>query len=683
MEVWIYDVECVPNFFSIALEHSTTDERLTFILFHDMIGEDHIDDSLKIAEFLTRKLYLVGYNSFTYDDLLLKFIINMLFNERKLKNKVDKLYKLSKEIISSQTDYVTSDLINRLKWSSMPAKSMDMMRILGLHKPPKLKSLKQTLININWYLIQDWEMPDCTDEELTLYPHMTKEYVNAMPDFDRFVLKEHIPAMIDYNFNDVGGTKAIYKHELPEIRLRFQISQRYRVNVINSDRSHIGDVLLNKYYADATNMELSEFRDSRTHHKVLPIKDVIWDKVYFKTAYFNNLMDELRGKVIVSYSELKQTLIYKMGFEFGAGGLHSVDKPALFKTTDTHIIRDVDADSYYPSLMLNKGVSPRHLGREFLEVFAVIVKQRLEAKKSGDKVTSDGLKITINGTFGKMSSEYKWVYDRMSLLEVTINGQLLLLMLIEQFYEAGIEVISANTDGIVCKIPREKEDIYTAICDEWVINTGIGMDYTDYLLYVRRDVNNYLTVKRIEYNEKKHVGKTVYEDVKGKYVKDVKRKGSFNKDIQFEDLSRGVSMTIVAEAIEEYYVNNIPIEETIRESKDITRFFRTKNTARKYTNIIEVLKDNELVKTTYQKNLRFYVSTKGGTLLKYSDPAKGGDGTTSNQMKGKLVTIMNKIERYEDMSDYHINYPYYISQARKVIHDIEGVTGDLFAGVSF
>src|SRR5665648_505827 len=120
------------------------------------------------------------------------------------------------------------------------------------------------------------------------------------------------------------------------------------------------------------------------------------------------------------------------------------------RTKDFYLI-DKDCTSYYPSIILGLRLYPTHMGDCFLEVYETIVNKRLEAKRNKDKVVANALKITINGSFGKLGSKYSNLYAPDLLIQVTLTGQLALLMLIEMIEGIGISIVSGNTDGIVIK----------------------------------------------------------------------------------------------------------------------------------------------------------------------------------------------------------------------------------------
>ena len=110
-------------------------------------------------------------------------------------------------------------------------------------------------------------------------------------------------------------------------------------------------------------------------------------------------------------------------------------------------------------LIINCCCYPEHLGSEFITVYQDIVRERVNAKKSGDKAKAQALKIPINATFGKFSDRYSRFYSPFLSPKITVTGQLSLLMLIEKLEENGIKVISANTDGIVTYFHKDKSEL--------------------------------------------------------------------------------------------------------------------------------------------------------------------------------------------------------------------------------
>ena len=109
-------------------------------------------------------------------------------------------------------------------------------------------------------------------------------------------------------------------------------------------------------------------------------------------------------------------------------------------------------------------IVPAHINEGvFVKLITWLRETRVAAKHSKEKyidgipkdVLAQVLKIVINSIYGKLGFERGDICDRLAVLKVTINGQLLLLKLCEELELNGIQVYSANTDGIVVKVYKK------------------------------------------------------------------------------------------------------------------------------------------------------------------------------------------------------------------------------------
>lgn len=252
-----------------------------------------------------------------------------------------------------------------------------------------------------------------------------------------------------------------------------------------------------------------------------------------------------------------------------------------------------------------------------------------------------------------MGSEKSFLCDKKAMYKVTINGQLFLLMLIERLEDAGIHVISANTDGIVTIVPKGLEETADNICHWWEKHLGLELEFTSYSKYITEGVNSYLTVKT---------------DGKKKF------KGRMNPKMYLEDLSKGYNSPIVAKAVTEYFINGTPVMETLRNSKSILDFCCTQNVNRKYYIEYTHVVDHKMVVEEVQRNTRFYVSLTGGSLMKVE--ILGWDENNQPKLKksslcaGQRVTVCNFVED-KDISELNINYLYYYNECMAIIEPIE------------
>jgi hypothetical protein len=279
-------------------------------------------------------------------------------------------------------------------------------------------------------------------------------------------------------------------------------------------------------------------------------------------------------------------------------------------------------------------------------IYEELFKQRLQAQKDGDKATNSGLKLALNGTFGKSNDKFSLFYDPKYFISITINGQLLLSMLAESFADliSDITILQVNTDGITVRLHDKDIVDLKEICQKWQEKTGLVLEFKEYKQMVIRDVNNYMAVDT---------------DDKPKY------KGCFeiipmqNGSIAY---NKDWSMRVVPKALDAYYRLGIPIEEFITNHDNIYDFclsFRARsgwNLYRQYINDnLKIISKEQL-----QKTIRYYVSVNGDLLIKENE-----EGSVIQLESGFVCTLFNKYVK-KNIKDYNINYSYYITQANKI-----------------
>lgn len=323
----------------------------------------------------------------------------------------------------------------------------------------------------------------------------------------------------------------------------------------------------------------------------------------------------------------ERVMVADRQYQMGIGGLHSCEKGQSVIPGSSYFLADWDVASYYPSIILQQGLYPEHLGRDFLTIYESIVNRRLEAKRTGDKVTADSLKITINGSFGKFGSKYSALYSPNLLIQTTITGQLALLMLIERMASIGVDTVSANTDGVVLYGPCSLESEVGRVAWDWMLDTSYTLERTDYSAMTSRDVNNYLAVK-------------LDGSIKGK--------GCFADP----GLMKNPENQIVYEAVKDNVAKGTPIEQTIRGCHDVLKFL----TVRKVTGGA-VWNDESVGKT-----VRFYYSNAvpSDRCILYK---KNGNRVPKSAGSKPLMNLPDNLP--DD-----IDYPVYIEAAEKLLCEV-------------
>lgn len=643
-----------------------------------VLYEDDDTDLFSLLYWLQQKADYFGYNNKKYDRLMLSALL-MYYNQFDKPSKlITFLYETSQRVIrSSNNDTLwTDNFTSLILRNNVAFRDLDLFQIFRLDHYHK--SLKQTSINIKWYNLKEYTMPPIGDLDRHYYHERLPE-AKGMTDrelnihyrnvFERFIPKEYLNEMADYNDNDVYIVAELIRMNQEEVLLRYRISEEYKVDVYSASRSTIADKVIVKLYSKFTGLHPKAFIDTKTIRRKILVSEILSDKIAFSTPELNDILSDIRSLTLRGEKGEFDREFTFMGtsYTIATGGLHSNEIPAVYVENSDSIIVDRDVASYYPNMIRSLKVCQKHLiPKAWFRIADTIVDERLEHKhlakdKSLDVMERDKhataaacLKIVANaGIFGKMGSEKSFLCDKKAMYQVTINGQLFLLMLIEKLELAGIHVISANTDGIVTIVPRELEQTADDICHWWEKHLGLELEFTYYTKYVTEGVNSYLTVKR--------GGSSKF-------------KGRMNPKMFLEDLSKGYNSPIVAKCVTEYFINGTPVMETLRNAKSILDFCRTQNVNHKYRLEFTHVVDGKIRTDVVQRNTRFYISSTGGTLMKVE--SMGWNERNEEQVEksslcaGQRVSICNIVDD-TDISELNVNYLYYYNEAMAIIEPIE------------
>lgn len=222
----------------------------------------------------------------------------------------------------------------------------------------------------------------------------------------------------------------------------------------------------------------------------------------------------------------------------------------------------VDVTAYYPSLQ-----KQYHFGYRVMdnpENFEFIHDSNIAFKRKGDKKARLPFKIMDNAISGQMKQKQSALYDPMSNNSICINGQLLLLDLIEHL-EPFCELVQNNTDGIIIRLKDYDRDfdIIDDVVAEWEHRTGMKMDFDTFFGEIfQKDVNNYLIVDR----------ETGAMKTKGGYIK------------QLSDLD--YDLPILNKAVVNYMVHGILPEQTVQQCDDLKEFQLVSKISNKFSHIL-------------------------------------------------------------------------------------------------
>ena len=615
--VLVYDIEVFPNVFHSVVKNTETSHILKLeiserrndlnkilLLFHQI---KHNTDY--------GKYIFCGYNNIHYDNPIINYLIanqnefiNLHYSDLCLR-----INMLSKEIINSGEGFQSW-----YKWKYLVF--FDTLDLLTMLYSQKLRvGLKEMQVTMQYSNVQEYE-----------------------GDFNKPLPVSEIDNMIAYNINDVNSTEALLYKCKSDIDLRLAIEDEYGVKVLNKDGVNIGMKIITHKYLEKTGLTWNQIKDLRSPCDVIELDKVILPMIQFDSKLLQDILIELKKQAVSPGRKgyEKHFIFDNLEWTIGVGGLHTVNKPEAFIPEEGWTISDIDVASLYPSMIIEHQFYPPHLGKEFLEVYSNIKEERIEAKHNGNEVKNLTLKLALNGLSGNLQNEHNFCYSPFTVMQIRMNGQLMLLMLAEKLVQIGCKILQANTDGLFILRRLSDEQKFKKVCKEWESLTKLVLEEDQFEAFYQYAINDYLAIKK-GYKETHN-------------PKLLKKIGLFIDEVR---LGKGMNAMIIPEAINKCLADGINITDTINNCKDLNKFI----TYQKVSKTFSVEYASKLI----TRINRYYVSVAGHALLKCK---VAEDGTRTNYislLSGYGVTIVNNFDEIKEFPQ-DINYSYYITEASKI-----------------
>lgn len=611
--VVVYDIEIFPNVFHCTCK-DTEENKLYFFEISDRKNQ-----LTELVDFFFYKnigdKMFCGYNNKHYDDVVINYLIDFYYKMDTLSyDKVcTSLYNLSNTIITAEE----GDTSKFKRWKY--AKYFYSMDLLTMLFSSKLRvGLKEMQVTMHYKNVEEYS-----------------------GDFSQFLPDSEIDNMIRYNINDVESTTELLNRLKDDVQLRLFIEKEYGIDALSMDSVKFGETLLLKKYCEQTKLSEQYVKTLRSPMDYIPLKDVILPFISYKNPKLQDVLEDMKSQIVYSKERKgyeKKFVLSNVRYSVGVGGIHSLHTPQIFVPNDNEYIGHSDVASMYPSFIIKYKWIPRHLGKEFWQVYSQIYKERIEAKHSGQKLKNLALKLTLNSVTGKMQQETSWMYDPFSVFKIRINGQLILLMLVDRLLELNCKIVQVNTDGVMYIAQKTQREAVQEAVSEVEQLTQLTFESDDYEAFYQYAINDYFGVEK---------GYSQSHDPKL-----IEKKGMFITDPR---LGKGLAPAIIPKAVINYFLTKQPTFEYIKSSKDIKDFMMYQRVDKKF----KVIHGDESV----QRINRFYASTNDYSLFKVDDTGK-----VANMLTKSGVTILNEMNDIP-IENRHINYQYYIGEANKIISE--------------
>ena len=636
LNVTVYDIEIFPNCFHCTCRDTESNDLYTFEI------SNRKNQLTKLVDFFYYKndnRMFCGYNNKHYDDVIINYIIDYYYKLDQVSwaRVCQSLFGLSTAIVTAEE----GDIEKFKRWKY--ANYFESMDLLTMQFSSKLRvGLKEMQITMHYPNVQEYD-----------------------GDFNAPIPPEDMDKMIGYNINDVDSTTELLHRLSKDIALRSFIQEEYGINAYSMDSVKFGETLLAKKYCEATGISKKELEQMRSPMDYIPLKDVILPFITYKNPKLQAVLEDMKGQVVYSKERKgyeKQFVLSNTRYSVGVGGIHSINTPRVYVPGENEFIGHADVASMYPSFIVQYKWIPRHLGEEFWQVYSDIYHERIEAKHSGQKLKSDALKLTLNSVTGKMQQETSWMYDPFSVFKIRINGQLVLLMIVDRLLELGCEIIQVNTDGVMYVANKNLSNAIGEAIREVEDITKLSFEADRYEAFYQYAVNDYFGV--VEGWSESHDPKLI------------ERKGMF---ITENRLGKGMAPVIIPKAVINYFLTRESVQEYIKRQIDIKDFLMTQRVDKKFS--------VEHGETPVQRISRYYASTNGPYLFKIKKeeiPTNSSnwneyrtEESRSNMLTKSGVTILNKLDS-RPIEERKINYRYYISEAEKIIAEFTHRQLELF-----
>lgn len=615
---WVYDIETIINCFTVTFVN-LEDPRVYFQFVLGNSSNKSLFPNIptehsELCNFMANHVNaLVGFNNKRFDSIVTSFLIQ----DGELPDASEipyTLYKLANDIINKESKYT----------KRLDIRELDPFLIHHFDNPARATSLKWIECYYNMENIQ--EMPHPSDRPITT--------------------AKQLDDLLWYNKNDCLATRLLHldpkTQDLISIR-KWAADEYHNPSMMNMSNSSMGEAILRIMLEGSGEIEKPYPR------RTFPLAELILPIVNFKTDKLNAVLEKVGNfQVLASEDNPKMDIKFKYGkleYFMGLGGIHAAMDDSLL-----HDISSVDVTSYYPRLAVVHKIHPRHINQKvFTQTLDDIFQQRAATVKGTPK--NKALKETLNSAIGKMNSEYSFLYDRQANFAITVNGQLLLLMLCERITESGAgEVVMANTDGMEVRVLDKPK--FDALLVGWQKLTGLNLESSSYSKLMIRDVNNYIGLKNSVPGPD---GVPLPRSIKDS----IKAVGAYQFEKEFH---KDPSMKIVSKAVAHWFTNGTNWREYIKvhtvQLEDYYMYARAKTGS-----FVAYTADGHELEIP--KTVRYLITENGWTLVRKSE------GKRRDKIhKDAFVCILND-RTFKDPSDKDlqemIDWRWYVKEVEKLI----------------
>ena len=599
----IFDIETYPNCFTLT---ACDPDGVLWWYFEISDWRNDRADLFAWLQSLSND-ELCGFNNVGFD-----YPVLHTFIQSGGKATAHDLYRKAQQLITSQDDDKFANIIYP-KDRFIP--QIDLFKIHHFDNKARSTSLKALEFNMRLDSVEDLPFP-----------------VGSL------LTRDQVSVLRAYNKHDVDATRMFYRESLESIGFREQLTAKHGRDFMNHNDTKIGAEIF-QMELERSGVQCYEYGaigrvPRQTKRESINLHECVPQWVNFHHPEFQRIKNWFNTQVITETKGVFTDVVAHvegLDFIYGTGGLHASVENSIFIADDEWMIYDMDVSSLYPSIAIEHGHYPEHLGESFVEVYRDLRTQRVGYKKG--TAENAMLKLALNGVYGKSNDKFSIFYDPLFTMKITLGGQMMISLLADRLVmREELQIIQVNTDGVTIRLRRDAKWIIDAICKQWEKETRLTLEYAEYRVMAIRDVNNYIAQK-----------------MDG----EVKRKGAYEYDLEWH---QNGSALIVPKVAEQVLLHGASIRDTVLQWSDKFDFFCR----------VKVPRSSRLEGDgkPLPNMLRYYVSEGGVTLTKIMPPLakKPGVWRRIGVESGWTVCPCNHVKD----AVLPINYSWYINEIEKL-----------------
>jgi hypothetical protein len=257
-----------------------------------------------------------------------------------------------------------------------------------------------------------------------------------------------MPEVVKYSEHDLLATERLREAVEPDVQARHVLEDLFGVpDLTKRTAANVASaIIVAEYTRQSPDVDANDIKAAaaRKRHCEFEFYTPMWVREGIRGTVAESLADAIDGTTFRVVDGVRQeptrewpsviTLDEADGLQasFGLGGIHTRDEACQYSGLS------YDVASLYPHILMHSECAPSHLDEaQFHAIYGRLIERRLQAKKAGEKATSNALKLVLNSCFGSLNFKFSPLYSPDAFLAITVSGQLCLLALADRIGAFG------------------------------------------------------------------------------------------------------------------------------------------------------------------------------------------------------------------------------------------------------